>query len=267
MITSTSNGQIKWVMTLMEKAKFRRKEGKFVAEGMKMFLEAPMDLISEVYISEDFGEGNSDKELARKCKEKLEGFPYEMVTKEVFRKMSDTVTPQGILTVLKCLNTELETMIQKETPTLVLLENIQDPGNLGTILRTAEGAGVDGIILSRDCVDIYNPKVIRSTMGGIYRMPFLYADDLLETIDLLKNKNIPVYAAALEKSQDYDKPDYSKGCAFVIGNEANGLKEETIQKAGCCVRIPMEGAVESLNAGVATSLLVYEAYRQRRNQK
>ena len=147
----------------------------------------------------------------------------------------------------------------------MVLENLQDPGNLGTIFRTAEGAGVSGILMNRGCVDIYNPKTIRSTMGAIYRMPFLYTDDLPRAVTGLKSREIPVFAAHLGGTLSYDETDYRNGCAFLIGNEGNGLTDETAVLADTYIRIPMEGQVESLNAGVAASLLMYEAYRQKRN--
>ena len=155
MITSSSNGRIKWVTSLLEKAKIRRKEELFVAEGMKMFLEAPRELIREVYVSQDLLNASNDSELVLKTKEKLKEIPYEVVSSEVFRKMSDTVTPQGILSVLQFISYERKDLLTQSSPLLLVLENIQDPGNMGTIFRTAEGAGVNGIILSKDCVDIH----------------------------------------------------------------------------------------------------------------
>ena len=265
MITSSSNGRIKWVTSLLEKAKIRRKEELFVAEGMKMFLEAPRELIREVYVSQDLLNASNDSELVLKTKEKLKEIPYEVVSSEVFRKMSDTVTPQGILSVLEFISYERKDLLTQSSPLLLVLENIQDPGNMGTIFRTAEGAGVNGIILSKDCVDIYNPKVIRSTMGSIYRVPFLVVNDLYEEMTKLQEEGMILYAAALKDSLEYDAFDYRLPTAFIIGNEGNGLLKETIAACDKTIRIPMEGRVESLNAGVAASILSYEAYRQRRN--
>ena len=145
-----------------------------------------------------------------------------------------------------------------------MLDNLQDPGNLGTIFRTAEAAGVTGIVLSRDCVDIYNPKVIRSTMGAVYRMPFVYVEDLLEALNVMKKKGIKTYAAHLKGKNSYDKEDYKEACAFLIGNEGNGLREEVSNMADTWIRIPMEGQAESLNAAVAAAVLMFEAARQRR---
>jgi len=155
-------------------------------------------------------------------------------------------------------------MLQKKNPHLLLLENLQDPGNVGTIMRTAEGAGADGIILSRTSVDLYHPKTIRSTMGSIYRMPFLYVNSLEEILPVLKKQGIRTYAAHLQGKNCYDQEDYRKGCAFFIGNEGNGLSESLSRQADAWIRIPMQGKLESLNAAIAASILMYEACRQRR---
>ena len=144
------------------------------------------------------------------------------------------------------------------------LESIQDPGNLGTMLRTGEGAGITGIIMNRTTVDLFNPKTIRSTMGSIYRVPYYIADDLAETIGELKRQKVGIYAAHLKGQMHYDEPSYCKGTAFLIGNEGNGLSDEIAGLADNYVRIPMEGSVESLNAAVSAALLMYETNRQRR---
>ena len=157
----------------------------------------------------------------------------------------------------------IEEMLRDKAPLFLLLENIQDPGNLGTMLRTGEGAGVSGIIMSRDTVDLYNPKVIRSTMGSIYRVPFYYAEDFAAAVHQVQQAGVSVYAAHLRGKNSYACQDYTKGTAFLIGNEGNGLREETAELADCYIRIPMEGKVESLNAAVASSILMYEAHRQR----
>ena len=259
MITSASNGRIKYIDNLMNKAKFRRSEGKFVAEGIKMFMEAPKGDVLEVYIKE----GAYDS-FDTETKKKLERIGYEVLSEPVFKKVTDTVTPQGILSVIKIRESSIEDVLSDENPIIAVLENIQDPGNIGTIIRTAEGAGVNGLLLSRDCVDIYNPKVIRSTMGSIFRLKFAYAD-IDSVFDSFRSKNIETYALALDKNaKDYDKYDYKKPVAFFVGNEGNGLKESTVKKCDNTAFIPMCGEVESLNASVAASLMMYEIFRQRR---
>lgn len=257
MITSTANQQVKQLVQLRKKAKLRDARGIFLAEGQKMYREAPKDRLEKVYYSESYFE-NQQKGKP------LEGVPFEVVQDSVFKAMSDTQTPQGVLCLIRQYRYRLGDLLRKENPLFLLLENLQDPGNLGTIMRTAEGAGVTGVILSKGSVDIYNPKTIRSTMGSIYRVPFLYAEDLSEVLKILKGKGIPSYGAHLRGAKDYDREDYRQGAAFLIGNESSGLSDALAEKADACVRIPMEGQLESLNAAVAASVLMYEAYRQRR---
>lgn len=258
MITSSSNAQVKNVIQLNTKGKARNKQGLFVVEGIKMFREAPVDWISKVYIRESLYE-------EEKWKQELETVSHEVVADAVFRQMSDTMTPQGILTVLRQPHYEWKDFTGSDSPLLVVLEDLQDPGNLGTILRTSEGAGVDGILLSKGCVDIFNPKTIRSTMGSIYRMPFLYVDHMPELMEKLKAEHICTYAAHLKGKNFYDQENYRGGTAFLIGNEGNGLSEELSGMSECLIRIPMAGKVESLNAAMACGILTYEASRQRRN--
>lgn len=257
MITSASNAQIKNLIQLQKKGKARREQDVFVAEGIKMYREAPKELVERVYISKSFSEREEAAEL-------LDCRNLEIVEDRIFQAAADTKTPQGILAVIRRQHYTLQQVTAGKAPMLMVLENLQDPGNLGTILRTGEGAGVTGIILSADTVDIYNPKTIRSTMGSIYRMPFCYAENLGRVIGELKRRGITVYAAHLKGTKDYDAPDYRKGCGFLIGNEGNGLTEELAAQADEYIRIPMCGRVESLNAAVASAVLMYEAFRQRR---
>lgn len=259
MITSSSNPQLKYVQQLAKKARTRKEDGVFLVEGPRMFYEAPKAQIKKSYLSERFYNSMEDRSV-------LEGTDWELVEDSVFDKMSATMTPQGVLCVLRQPSYRMEDLLKKEKPLLVFLENLQDPGNMGTIFRTAEGAGADGIIMTADCVDIYNPKTIRSTMGSIYRMPFvcLKEGEMLKTLTYMRERGIATCAAHLKGEHTYDKEDYTTGCAFMIGNEGNGLTDEAAQAASLKVRIPMEGKLESLNASVAASILLYEAYRQRR---
>lgn len=259
MITSAANQQVKNLIQLQKKGKARKEQGVFVAEGGKMFLEAPREWIVKTYVSEEF--------FKREEKGMLKGRDYEVVDDRVFKTISDTMTPQGILSVIRRPVYTLEEILKKENPHLMILENLQDPGNLGTILRTAEGAGVTGILMSRETVDIFNPKTIRSTMGSVYRMPFLYVEDLKAVMPRLREKGIRIFAAHLKGTESYDEKDYRGGCAFLIGNEGNGLTKELADLADEYLRIPMYGQVESLNAAIASSILMYEVQRQRRRAK
>lgn len=259
MITSSANAQIKNIIQLQKKAKARKDQGVFLVEGPRMFREAPKDWIVKVYASESFLAKPEHRKMA-------EGAPLETVTDAVFEKISDTCSPQGILCILRQPVWTLEDLLREENPLLLLLENVQDPGNLGTMLRTGEGAGISGVILSRDTADLFNPKTIRSTMGSIYRMPFLYTEDLIETIRRLQARKIQIFAAHLRGKAYYDEKDYRTGCGFLIGNEGNGLTDAAADAASDYIRIPMKGKVESLNAAVAASVLMYEAARQRRQR-
>lgn len=253
MITSADNKRIRNVIALISKSKARKEQDAFVIEGIKLFEEAPEEEILEVYVAESF-EGKS---------EKLDKMPYEVVKDDVFRKMTDTLTPQGILCVVKKKHYDISDMMKAPNPVFVVLETIQDPGNLGTIMRTGEGAGVAGVIMSSDTVDIYNPKTVRSTMGSIFRVPFLYSEDLKGTVEQMKTGGISFYAAHLKGKGSCYEQDYRKPTAFLIGNEGNGLREETAELADTYIKIPMEGKLESLNAAVSTAILIYEAKRQR----
>lgn len=293
MITSTANPRIRELVKLKKSARERMKEGVFLVEGPKMFREIPQNLCREVYGSESFlhteegsallrgkglwkGSGKGPEKGSRKGSEKGSGKDYEkgsengsveMVSDPVFQYLSDTKTPQGILAVVKQQEYELPDLIKKETaPLILILENLQDPGNLGTILRTAEAAGAAGIILSSGCADIYSPKVTRSTMGSIFRVPFLYTDSLKETILSLKRQGVRILAAHLKGSVSLYEASLTGAAALMIGNESRGLTEEIAALSDCAVRIPMSGSVESLNAAVAASILMFEARRQRMAQ-
>ena len=259
MITSISNAQVKQVCAYVQKAKERRKDRIFVVEGPKMFEEAPAERIYKVYATQSFCDKHTTDGMGAKLKET----GFEVVSDEVLAKMSDTKTPQGILCLVKWPEYSLEDLLLRKKGVFVVLEDLQDPGNLGTIIRTGEGAGIAGVIMSGNTVDIFNPKTIRATMGSIYRVPFVYVQDMAQAIQRLKRADIAVYAAHLKGEQYYDAFDYTKGCAFLIGNEGNGLKEETALLADMYVKIPMAGQVESLNAAIATTLFMYEAARQR----
>lgn len=261
MITSIENNQVKQLVQLNKKSKVRKEQNRFIVEGLKMFLEAPADRIEAIYVSEHFYTQKTNMKY-------LPQGSYEVLSDKVFSHVSDTQTPQGILCVVKQPVYTLEDLLGKERATsLLVIEGVQDPGNLGTMFRAGEGAGMTGVIMNQTTVDLYNPKTIRSTMGSIYRIPYLCVDNLSEIISQLKEKQISVCAAHLKGTCDYDEADYSRGCAFLIGNEGNGLSDEISSQADCLVRIPMEGKVESLNAAIAASLLLYEAKRQRKNNK
>lgn len=260
MITSIENKQIKQIIQLNNKAKTRRKSGLFVAEGIKMFLEAPETEIAGVYVSESFYNSEQGQEtLKRKT------VTAEVVADKVFSQMCDTLTPQGILTLVKIPHWEKKEVFftEKKPPLILVLDSIQDPGNLGTMIRTGEGAGLTGVVMNHTTVDLFNPKTIRATMGSVYRIPFLVTENLPETIMEMKALGVRTYAAHLKGEKDFYHEDYKGATAFFIGNEGNGLSEEVAELADAYVKIPMEGQVESLNAAIAASVMMYECKRQR----
>ncbi len=267
MITSTSNDRVRRVVNYIQKSKARREDGVFVIEGMKMLREAPVLQVREVYVTEKFADKASEED-----KEILWRYGAETVSDEVMKKMADTQTPQGVLAVVSQYEYSLQEVIEGYNqddegakPLMLILENIQDPGNLGTMLRSGEGAGVTGIIMSKGSADVYNPKVIRSTMGSIFRMPFIYVESVPEILKQLKDSGIHTYAAHLKGEKNYDEFDYTQPTAFLIGNEGNGLTKETADSADTYILIPMKGEVESMNAATSSAILTFEASRQRRS--
>lgn len=259
-ITSESNGQIKELIKLQKQARERRKTKKFVAEGIKMVLEAiNFDKLDKLYVSE-----SAFDRTAQRLGDKLERIPYEVVADNVFKQISDTVTPQGVLATVNMPEYDVKEILSDERKAWVLLDDLRDPGNLGTIIRTSEGAGMSGVIMSKESVDLFNPKVVRSTMGAIFRVKFCYVESLIDIIEEIKKSGYDVYATAMEGSEVYDYVDYTKGSAFIIGNEANGVSDAVFEKASKRIRIPMEGKLESLNAAVSAAIIMYEMARQKR---
>ncbi len=261
MISSTGNAQVKQAAALGKRARARKESGLFLVEGPKMFEELPKDRVEQVFVTERFLGDPDHEKMVKGIDEKK----VVLVTEEVLKAISDTQTPQGVAAVARQYGYSMEDIRNSgEKPLVMFLETIQDPGNLGTILRAGEAAGVTGVIMDRESADIYNPKVIRSTMGSVYRVPFLCVDDLGGTAGKFKGDGLRLYAAHLEGKHAYDREDYRGACGFLVGNEARGLQRETADLADAWVRIPMKGKVESLNAAVASALLMFEAARQRR---
>ncbi len=251
MITSVQNQQVKTILKLQKSIKERRKRGEFVVEGMRFVSEIPEQSLIKVYATGEYIKAHP-----------MAG-DVEEVSENVMGQMTDTKTPQGVVAIAKMPSYTLESILERDEGILLLLENLQDPGNLGTILRTAEGAGVSGIIMSKETVDIFNPKVTRATMGSIFRVPFLYVDNLSDVLPKLRENGYMSFAAHLQGKDIYEE-DFRGKCAFFIGNEGNGLTDELTSQAEKKIKIPMRGKVESLNAAIAASLLMYEARRQNR---
>ena len=251
-----SKNKIKYIRSLELKKK-RKEEQVFVAEGHKLVGDLLGYFPCKLLIATSNWLKINHPVTANEIIE---------VTQEELSRASLQKTPQEVLSVFVQPSYDLNPEVIKSSLCLAL-DDVQDPGNLGTIIRAGEGAGITGVVMSSDTADIYNPKVIRSTMGAVFRMPFLYVEDLPEKIKELQKEGIKTYAAHLRGENAYDEEDYTTGCAFLIGNEGNGLRDEVADCADCLIRIPMEGEAESLNASVAAALLMFEAGRQRRNNK
>ncbi|MBR3436231.1 MAG: RNA methyltransferase [Lachnospiraceae bacterium] len=238
----------------------RRDAGIFVVEGIRMCREAPLERVERAVMTEAFYKAH--RELAERIGQA--SGKLILTDEDEFRRISDTRTPQGVLMAVRMDVKNEDEVLKDPEGVYLFLERIQDPGNLGTMLRTAEAARAAGILMSPDCCDIYNPKAVRSTMGSVFRVPHAVSSDLREAAEKLKRKGGRVYAAHLRGAVDYTDPDYRTMCAFLIGNEAEGLTEELASVSDQRIRIPMGGQVESLNASLAAAVLMYEADRQRR---
>ena len=250
-ITSKDNETIKSIKKLKEK-KYRTES--FIVEGIKMAKEALEQAeVEKVIVSETFS--NSDDFKGFNCDEQK----LIIASDKVFEDLTDVVTPQGIIAVVsKGSNSEID----YSDEFVLALDGIQDPGNLGTIIRTADSANIKQILVSKDTVDAYSPKVVRSTMGGIFRTKVIEVEDLAQTLNSFKDNGYKVVTTELSAEKSIYDMDYQKS-VVVIGNEANGVTAEVSEIATDKVIIPMLGKTESLNAAVATSIMIYEYVRQK----
>lgn len=243
LITSLENDRIKNYIKLQNR-KYRKKNNKFIVEGMHLVLEAYKEgIIEEIILEEN-------------CVLPL-NVPVIYTTNEIIRKISTLETPSEIMAVCRMKDDKV-----KIGNKVLMLDQIQDPGNLGTIIRSAVAFGIDTIVLSKDTVDLYNPKVIRATQGMMFHIPII-TRELSSIIDQLKDNEIPVYGTRVGYGEDVrqiPKKDKVK-FALVVGNEGNGVSEEVLDKCDKYLHIDMDDRVESLNVGVATSIILYELNR------
>lgn len=257
-INSVDNKNIKEVKKLMEKKeRFRAK--KYVIEGEKLIEDAIESRaeFEKFLVSESFYKKSTDFMIRLNSKNDV-----YVLKDNLFKAIKTTETTQGILAVVKMPLSYFQGFSIKNKKFLLILEDIQDPGNMGTIIRTADAFGVDGLLVSNGCVDIYNPKVVRSTMGGIFRVPICKFDKIEEIIVLLKGNGIEVYASSLETKNSIESVIFNKKTALIIGNESNGVSKKVLKEVDKRVKIPISEKTDSLNAAVATGILVYEIKRQ-----
>ncbi|MBO3446185.1 RNA methyltransferase [Clostridium sp. CCUG 7971] len=256
MITAKDNDKVKYTKSLL-KSKNRNKESKFIIEGYRILtlaIDCRADL-DYVFINEDFENKEEHVKFLDILKDK--NIKTYKTTNKIFNELVDTESTQGILGVVNFKPKNIETSLKDENRFVLILDRIQDPGNMGTIIRTADAAGVDAIIALKGCVDIYNPKVIRSTMGSIFDMNIIHATQD-EALRLLKLKSFDIVSSYLDTNNFYNEIEYNYKVALVIGNEANGINSELVSKSDTLVKIPIYGKAESLNAAISSAILMYE---------
>ena len=256
MITAKDNEKVKYTKSLL-KTKNRTKESKFIIEGYRILtlaIECNAD-IEYVFINEDFENKEEYISFLETLKEK--NMKIYKTTNKIFGDLVDTENTQGILGVVRFKQKNIEESLDDDSKFVLVLDRIQDPGNMGTIIRTADAAGIDAIIALKGCVDIYNPKVIRSTMGSIFDMNVIHTTQD-EAVRLLKLKNFDIVSSYLDTNNFYNSVEYNYKTALVIGNEANGINEELVSKSDVLVKIPIYGKAESLNAAISSAILMYE---------
>lgn len=261
-ITSKDNEIIKDIRKLREK-KYRDLTGTYVVEGVKLIKEAMEEnaKIKKIVVCEDCLKDNCTEQ---KFLYQIAKFDCIYVSSKIFSLLTDVVNPQGMLAIIEKESSEEKLKFTEDI--IIVLDGIQDPGNLGTIIRTIDSAGLSQVVLSKTSVDAYNPKVVRSTMGAIFRVKIIEAEDLVLTLKNMKKHKYKVVATSLSGTENIYEIDYNKK-VIVIGNESKGVSKDILDVADMKVKIPMIGKTESLNAGVATGVMLYEYVRRKVSKK
>ncbi len=255
-ITSKENTLVKRALKLRSSKSFRKKEREFIIEGARLCEDA----VKSNVIIKSFLYTKKAAEKYKKAVEIIKNKALEVfiISDDILNYISDIKTPQGLVCLCTILDKTLSLDKISSKDKIIAIENIQDPSNLGTILRTAEALGISGIVLSEDCCDIYNPKALRGSMGAVFRLPFFISQSLTKDIKLMDDR-MKVYAAVPDKKAPSVKDlKFEAPCMVVIGNEGNGLKNETVKACFSKVSIPINGKSESLNASAAAAILMWE---------
>ena len=252
-ITSVQNARIKHVVALQQKSSLRREEGLFVVEGQREIEHciACGYEIKELFLIDTLDYSGN--------------IPATVVTPQVYEKMADRERTEGIIAVAKCKEHRLDDLHLKEKPLVVVIESVEKPGNLGAILRTAEAAGVDAVMVCDPLTDLYNPNLIRASIGGVFSVPVAVCNSK-DCIAFLKAHKIRILTAQLQDSYDYYDYDMHEATAIVMGTESTGLTQQWREAADAHIRIPMLGRLDSLNVSVSAAILMYEAVRQRNSK-
>lgn len=262
MITSSSNSIIKEVKSLHRK-KDRWMKKSFFVEGVRAVKDCinSNSNIAHLVYSDMLFSIKGGKELFDELSQ--ENYKLIYISDKLFGEISDTEKPQGILAIVHFDFKKLNDIVKEKGNFLILLDRVQDPGNMGTIIRTADAFGSNGVIVTEGCVDIFNPKTIRSTMGSIFHIPLLYYGSTNEAIKDLRDNGITVITTSLDAKEHCFDVDFKRDFALIIGNEASGVSDEVIDDSDLLIKIPMPGDAESLNAAIASSVIMYEVLRQR----
>ena len=261
-ITSRENPAVRDFTRLCASAGYRRSTGRFALEGARLTQDA-LDSgvrVERAFLTPEAAERHADlRDALERAGATTCGVPDALA-----EKMADTRSTQGILCTAFMLDNRVELDKIDMYGVYAGLENLQDPGNLGTVLRTAEALGVTGVVLSRGCADVYSPKVVRAAMGAVFRVPFVYAPDFTDALARLRAQGLKAYAAVADPSAgDIRKAELTGGVVAVIGNEGRGLTPEAVGACDARVTVPMRGRAESLNAAAAASIVLWEFFRGR----
>lgn len=254
-IKSKDNEKFKLAKSLLT-TKYRNKEGKYIAEGQRT-IELAIEYganLDFVFVSRDF---HNDPRKAYLVDKLSQMRCLYILDESLFKQITTTENSQGIIAVIKKNKMNIKDFDKKIHKKIIVLDRVQDPGNMGTIIRTADAAGFDLIICIRGSVDYYNPKVVRSAMGSMFYMDMMNLTDEA-ALDILKGSEIEIVSSYLETENYYDKVEYSEKTAIVVGNEANGISDFWIENSDSLVKIPMFGKAESLNVAISSALLMYK---------
>lgn len=257
-ITSIQNPFIKSLVQLQEKAKARKQTGTFLIEGkreIELALKGNYEIETILFLPELISEKQLNS-LAIKQLNIIE------ISKEVYQKLAYRDTTEGILAIAKTKSLSLSDLKLPENPLILVLESIEKPGNIGAMLRTADAANIDAVILANPKSDLYNPNIIRSSVGCLFTNQ-IASGTTEEVIAFLKEKNINFYSATLQNSNEYHKMDYTTPTTLVVGTEATGLTQPWRDESTQNIIIPMQGEIDSMNVSVAAAILLFEAKRQR----
>ena len=264
-ITSVQNARVKHVVALQQKSSLRREEGLFVVEGQRE-IEHCMACgyeITEVFTVDSLQLTGDSLQFAG-------DYPVTTVTTQVYEKMAYRGSTEGIIAIARCKehnlsNLSIQSLQNNPSPLYIVLERVEKPGNLGAILRTAEAAGVDAVIICDPLTDLYNPNLIRASIGGVFNVPTAVCTSE-ECIAFLKQHHIRILTAQLQDSHLYYDTDMRQATAIVMGTEATGLTNQWREAADAHIRIPMLGTCDSLNVSVSAAILMFEAVRQRKTE-